>query len=426
LPSGADKMQFFEDTMSEESLLTRFYPFHDLPAAEAQALVDEVRAIVAGDLAIESTQLARDQRNQGAIVLRGRLLRPSHDVFPRWLAELNRRGYTPLLRPEPGGTAEQVALHVLAGVATSQPSNYWVNIVLFIVTFISTLFVGMQSSDSGASLNSVSDLFLPQNLIRGWPFATTLLGILAAHEFGHYFAARYHKVAVTLPYFLPMPLTFGTLGAFIRLKEPVPDRRKLFDIGVAGPLAGLILAVPLLFYGLSTSPMLVPPPPPPGQESMVEGNSIFYYTAKVIIFGKPLPNAVTGEDVLMNQVNFAAWIGLLVTALNLLPVGQLDGGHTVFALFGEKARYVNRAAIGLLALFALASLPPLQRLVPALEIVGFQGWFLWLALIFFLIGPYHPPALDDVTTLDRKRRWIGYLVILIFIITFVPVPMRTL
>ncbi len=412
--------------MSEESLLTRFYPFHDLPATEAQALADEVRALVAGDLAIESTQLARDQRNQGAIVLRGRLLRPSHEVFPRWLAELNRREYTPLLRPEPGGTEDQVALHVLAGVAASQPSNYWVNIILFIVTFISTLFVGMQSSDSGASLNSVSDLFLPQNLIRGWPFATTLLGILAAHEFGHYFAARYHKVAVTLPYFLPMPLTFGTLGAFIRLKEPVPDRRKLFDIGVAGPLAGLILAVPLLFYGLSTSPMLVPPPPPPGQESVVEGNSILYYTAKVIIFGKPLPNAVTGEDVLMNQVNFAAWIGLLVTALNLLPVGQLDGGHTVFALFGEKARYINRAAIGVLALCALASLPPLQRLVPALESIGFQGWFLWLALIFFLIGPYHPPALDDVTTLDRKRRWIGYLVILIFIVTFVPVPMRTL
>jgi len=407
--------------MSEQARGTRFLPFHDIPANEAQALAEEVRTLVAADLVVESTQLARDQRSQGAIVLRGRLLRPSHEVFPHWLAALNKRGYTPLLRPDPGG--EQVALHVLAGVAMPQASNPWINLVLFILTFISTLFVGMQSSDSGAVLNTTSDLFLPQNLIRGWPFAVTLLGILAAHEFGHYFAARYHKVAVTLPYFLPMPLTFGTLGAFIRLKEPVPDRRKLFDIGVAGPLAGLLLAVPLLFYGLSTSPVQVPAS---GLSYMVEGNSIFYYTAKVLIFGKALPNAITGEDVMMNQVNFAAWIGLLVTALNLLPVGQLDGGHTVFALFGEKARYVNRGAIGLLALFAIASLPPLQRLLPVLQTVGFEGWFVWLALIFLLIGPYHPPALDDVTTLDAKRRWIGYAVILIFILTFVPVPMRVI
>ncbi len=420
--------------MSEQSLLTRFYPFHDMPAAEAQTLAAEVQALVAGDMVIESTQITRDQRNQGALVLRGRLLRPSHEVFPRWLAELNRRGYTPMLRPaadelapdmvRPNGAApggDQVALHVISGVITPRSSNYWINIGLFIVTFISTLFVGMQSGNSGAVLNSVTDLFLPQNLIRGWPFAVTLLGILTAHEFGHYFAARYHKVAVTLPYFLPMPLGFGTFGAFIRLKEPVPDRRKLFDIGVAGPLAGLVLAVPLLFYGLHTSPMQVPPP---AAGSWVEGNSILYYVAKIIVFGKALPNSITGEDVMMNQINFAAWIGLLVTALNLLPVGQLDGGHTVFALFGQKARYVNLAAIGIMALLAVASLAPLQRLFPMLQSVGYSGWFIWLALIYFLIGPYHPPALDDVTTLDTKRRWLGYFVMVIFILIFVPVPMH--
>jgi membrane-associated protease RseP (regulator of RpoE activity) len=220
-----------------------------------------------------------------------------------------------------------------------------------------------------------------------------------------------------------MPLTFGTLGAFIQLKEPVPDRRKLFDIGVAGPLAGLVLAVPLLFYGLSTS-VLGQLPAQGGY--MLEGNSIFYYTAKLLVFGQGLPNFTTGADVMMNQVCYAAWIGLLVTALNLLPVGQLDGGHTVFAMFGEKARYINRVAVGILALFALASIGPVQRLLPALSGVAYGGWFIWLFLILFLIGVQHPPALDDVTRLDRRRWWIGVLVIIIFILIFVPVPMREL
>ena len=127
--------------MSEQSLLTRFYPFHDVPAAEAQTLAEEVRALVAGDLAIESTQIARDQRAQGTLVLKGRLLRPSHEVFPRWLAELKQRSYTPMLRPVPGGSEDQVALHVISGVVTARPSNYWINIALFVVTFISMYFM---------------------------------------------------------------------------------------------------------------------------------------------------------------------------------------------------------------------------------------------------------------------------------------------
>lgn len=418
--------------MSEQSLLTRFYPFHDMPAAEAQTLAEEVRALVAGDMVIESTQIARDQRNQGALILRGRLLRPSHEVFPRWLVELNRRGYTPMLRPvadglEPGGAADQVALHVISGVVTPQPSNYWINVGLFVITLISTLFVGSLYASAGVVANSLWDLLSPLNLIKGWPFAFTLLGILTAHEFGHYFAARYHKVAVTLPYFIPLPLPMGpgggTLGAFIRLKEPVPDRRKLFDIGVAGPLAGLVLAIPLLFIGLSVARV---GDLPSGGGITMEGNSILYYLAKLWAFGRPLPDWVAMKDVLLDYspVASAAWFGLLVTSINLLPLGQLDGGHTVFALFGEKARYINRIVIGVMLVLAVASLEPLQRFLPVLASIGYSGWFLWLILIFFLVGPYHPPALDDVTTLDQKRRWIGYLVIFIFILIFVPVPIR--
>lgn len=382
-----------------------------------------LRTLIEEGLAVESVEVPRERQVEGELVLRGRLLRPSHELFPLWLAACNAQGYTPLLRPAESGHPEDVVVRILAGVATPGRSRIWINVVLFAVTLVSTLFVGMFYGDNDLVLNSAWDLIRPQNLIKGVPFAATLLGILAAHEFGHYFAARYHKVAVTLPYFIPMPLGLGTLGAFIQLKEPVPDRRKLFDIGVAGPLAGLVVTVPLLFYGLTTSPVLAPPPMP---GAMVEGNSIFYYLLKLGIFGKVLPNPVTGEDVMMNQVAFAAWIGLLVTALNLLPVGQLDGGHTVFAMFGRKARIINLAALGLMTMLALAGLEPLQQLLPGLGSIGFNGWFIWIFLILFLIGVEHPPALDDVTRLDRRRRWVGFLVILIFILLFVPTPMREL
>lgn len=408
--------------MAERPLLFNRVKFPAVPAADAQRLAEQVRALVANDLAIESVQLTRDQAREGVVVLHGRLLRPSHDVFPRWQAELNRRGYTPMLRPDPSASDDkQVILHIIAGVPPKSRPRVWVNVLLFVLTVLSTLFAGMLYGDTNLVINSAADLVRPQNLIQGWPFAAALLGILAAHEFGHYFAARYHRVAVTLPYFIPMPLTFGTLGAFIQLREPVPDRRKLFDIGVAGPLAGLVLAVPLLIYGLSTSEVSQPI-----SGGMLEGNSIFYFFAKIAVFGKQLPNPLTGEDVLMNQVTFAAWIGLLVTALNLLPVGQLDGGHTVFALFGEKARIINRITFGVLVVLALASLEPLQRYVPQLRSVAYSGWFVWAALIYFLIGLYHPPALDDVTQLDPSRRWVGYLVVVIFVLIFVPVPFTPL
>lgn len=385
--------------------------------------LDELRALVEPDLAIDSVEVPRDPQ-EGVVVLRGRLLKPSHAVFTPWLTKLNALGYTPVLRAASdqlaGASEDEVILRILPGVMRRGKSRVWINVVLFALTVVSTLFVGSLYSDLSVDLGSPWEIFLPQNLIKGLPFAAALLGILGAHEFGHYFAARYHKVSVTLPYFIPMPLGFGTLGAFIQMKEPVPDRRKLFDIGVAGPLAGLCLAVPLLIYGLATSPVLVPPPM---AGAVVEGNSILYFTAKLMILGKVLPNPLTHEDVMMNQITFAAWIGLLVTAINLLPVGQLDGGHAVFAMFGRKARTVNWFVFGAMLVFAIAGLPWIQEYLPALRLIGYSGWFLWLGLIFFLIGVEHPPALDDVTQLDRRRWWVGILVIAIFIVTFVPVPM---
>jgi len=389
---------------------------------DPNAIAQRARSVIGDDMIVESVQIPKDPR-QGIVVLRGQLQHPSESFFTDWVNQFKRLGYTPILRYDEAGNSDTVALHIMPGVPRKSRSRVWINVVLFLVTLVSTLFVGLLYSDSAAEINSLTDLILPQNLLKGWPFAVTLLGILAAHEFGHYFAARYHRVNVTLPYFIPMPLGFGTLGAFIQLKEPVPDRRKLFDIGVAGPLAGLILAIPLLFLGLATSPVEVPTPTP---GAMLEGNSILYYFAKFAVFGKTLPNPITGEDVLMNQVTFAAWIGLLVTALNLLPVGQLDGGHTVYALFGKRARLINLITVGFMAVLAIAGLEPVQQIYPQLRSLGFTGWFFWLGLIIFLIGPFHPPALDDVTELDDSRRLVGYLVIVVFILTFVPVPLRPL
>lgn len=393
------------------------------PFSQGEAIADQARAIVEPGMRIESIQMPHDTRRQGVVVLRGVLREPSHALFPQWRGQFRALGYTPMLRHAPEAGPDAVALHVMPGVPPEARPRAWINGLLFVLTLLSTLFVGSLYAESSAEIETLSDLLLPQNLIKGWPFALTLLGILGAHEFGHYFAARYHKVAVTLPYFIPMPLGFGTLGAFIQMKEPVPDRRRLFDIGVAGPLAGLVLAVPLLFVGIATSPVITITP---GMGGMLEGNSLLYYFAKVFIHGRALPDPLTGEDILMNQVTFAAWIGLLVTALNLLPVGQLDGGHTVYALFGRRSWFVNMAALAGMTLLAIAGLEPIQAWFPALRSVGFNGWFVWLGLIVFILGPFHPPALDDVTELDQRRRWIGYLVILIFILTFVPAPFQLL
>lgn len=398
--------------------------FNHVPptAADTGYISRTARTIVDGDMIITSIEVPVEPRLEGAVVLRGRLTRPSDEAFTRWLAAFREIGYTPILRDDPEETGA-VVLRVMAGVPRRTMPRVWLNITLFIVTFISTLFAGSMYGGPVTAVNSLADLLRPANMLTGWPFALTLLGILGSHEFGHYFAARYHRVAVSLPYFIPMPLGFGTLGAVIQMKEPVPDRRKLFDISIAGPLAGLAVAIPLLIAGLWTSPVLTPEP---ASGVMVEGNSILYYFAKIAVFGKALPNPSTGEDVLMNQVTFAAWIGLLVTAINLLPVGQLDGGHTVYALFGRKARYLNVATLTFMALLAIAGLEPVQRLVPALASVGYTGWFVWLALLMALVGPFHPPALNDVSRLDAGRRRIGYLVIVIFVLIFVPVPFRPL
>jgi membrane-associated protease RseP (regulator of RpoE activity) len=336
------------------------------------------------------------QAQQGVIVFTGRLLMTDADRAYDMLAERwAHQDYTPILRKH-GGELQLIAQ---PGLVKPRPANPWINLGLFVATVLSVLFIG--------ALNEGARPFAdPASISKGVPFAFTMLAILGTHEFGHYFAARRHKVAVTLPYFIPMPLSFvGTFGAFIQLRSPVRNRNQLFDVGVAGPLAGLVIAIPLLLYGLAISP--VGPLPTQGNYYL-EGNSLLYLGAKYLIHGQILPG--NGLDVMLNPIAFAAWFGLLVTAFNLLPVGQLDGGHVIFTLIGDKIQIVG-------TLFVAALL--------VMGVMLWQGWFVW-ALLIFLLGVGHPPPLNDVTPLSRGRKLLALLTIFIFVLVFTPVPLTVI
>jgi membrane-associated protease RseP (regulator of RpoE activity) len=355
-------------------------------------IVDQLRAQLAGlfNIAIVDVPQPPDQ----AIRFRGRLQQESDTAF----AELARRfeplNYTPTLARDEKNEGQDVLVAV-RGVARPTAARVSINIVLFVVTLFTTLMAG--------------SMYEGGNLLSGVPFAFTLLGILGTHEFGHYFVARYHKAAVTLPYFIPFPalpgvLSLGTMGAVIQLRSPIRDRKQLFDIGVAGPIAGLVVAIPLLIYGLMTSP--VQASPVGTGYYYQEGNSLLYLLLKYLVHGQILPN--NGIDVSMNSITYAAWIGLFVTSLNLLPMGQLDGGHVAYSLFGRRAWQLARVAAGALLLLAF---------------MGWPGWFLWVILPV-VFGLKHPPPLNDHTPLDQRRKILGVAMIVIFALVFTPVPFR--
>lgn len=343
----------------------------------------------------------------------GTLLRPSDEAFDHIYARFIEVGYTPMLSRR-NGKEIVVAQH---GIVQPTASQAGANAILLGLTIISAWFVGIQYAGGeklAAAFNRYhGDLFRaifndPQLLIGGLPYVLALLGILGVHEMGHYVAARLHKANVTLPYFIPMPFGLGTMGAVIRLKSPIKNRRQLFDIGVAGPLAGLAIAIPLLMIGLLTSPVQHVGSPLPGSQ---EGNSILYALLKFIIKGQWLPGG--GNDVIINAVAFPAWFGLIVTMINLLPIGQLDGGHVIYALFGRAQWSVaNLAVFGLLGL-------GLSLAVKTGEFLNV--WIVW-AILAQVFGLRHPPPLDDITPLDWKRRLIGYATIVIFILIFTPAP----
>jgi membrane-associated protease RseP (regulator of RpoE activity) len=248
----------------------------------------------------------------------------------------------------------------------------------------------------------------PQFIVEGLKFAAALLSILLAHESGHYVACRLYGVDATLPYFVPMPPPFmaGTLGAFIKIKSPIPSRRALFDIGVAGPLAGFLVIIPVACAALLTG---MPAPPAP------EGATVLVLNDPLLLRLLAVPLGVRDlAGMEPNPFYFAAWIGLLVTSLNLLPVGQLDGGHAVYSVLGRRVhRHAGRVAF--LSMLALAPLGWLWHGVPS--------GALYVILLFIMLRMPHPQPLDERDSLGGARHLVALLTLLVFALSFLPFPL---
>lgn len=269
-----------------------------------------------------------------------------------------------------------------------------IHIVLFVLTFITT-------SMAGAFQVGADPLSDPSSIRAGFPFAVTLLSILLIHELGHYTLSKVHGVRATLPYFLPAPPIFiGTFGAFIRMKSPPPSRRALFDVGAAGPWAGLVVAIPAVLIGLRLSEVR---PLGLAEEGLVLGDSLLFRFLTKVALGTT-PDDVT---ILLHPIALAGWFGLFVTFLNLLPVGQLDGGHVTYALFGRWHAWIARMFMGVIVFLGFG---------------GWQGWFVWVVLLMF-IGVDHPPTHDAATPLDRRRRIAAWMTIGAFVLTFMAEPL---
>ncbi len=290
-------------------------------------------------------------------------------------------------------------------------------LLLFLLTIVSTLTVGAhltrafeQNQYPYTEFFSWLDLFGPVienpfSLLSGWPFALALMGILLAHELGHYFACRIYGIHATYPYFLPAPTLIGTMGAFIRIQSPIVHRRALFDVGIAGPLVGFAVAVPALIVGILYSKAI------PG--TLAQGAIVFGNPPLVELLAKLLRPDVPLDQLFLHPIGRAAWVGLFATALNLLPVGQLDGGHILYAVAPSRHRSLSRLFIFLLFVIGLFGL-----LYP--EAIWF-GWTFW-GILLRLMGTRHPTVLEPVQTLDRKRLWVAALGLLVFLLCFTPVP----
>jgi membrane-associated protease RseP (regulator of RpoE activity) len=297
--------------------------------------------------------------------------------------------------------------------------SYWINLLLFLVTLLSVLVAGNQEVLFG------DEAFTFANVWKGWTFAVPLMAILLAHEFGHYIAARIHRVHASLPYFIPMPISpFGTMGAIIAMRGRIGSRRALLDIGASGPLAGMVVALPIVVWGLRISPV---------QEitghGLLEGQCLLYSLLKWISVG-PIPE---GSDVFLHPTAFAGWVGLLITMINLVPVGQLDGGHVAYALLGPRqnkiAKVVHFSLLGVFAvnflyhiIMRFGSEPLAETLGVAFEMSMF--WLVWFGFLFLLrrfSGGDHPPT--EPGELGRGRKLIAIGTLFLFVLLFIPTPL---
>jgi membrane-associated protease RseP (regulator of RpoE activity) len=275
------------------------------------------------------------------------------------------------------------------------------HLLLFAATLFSTTLVGANhyASFLGASATAATSWDLYRN---GLWYSAAVLGILLAHEMGHYVACRYYRIDASLPYFLPAPLLAGTLGAFIRIRQPIPNKRELFDIGIAGPIAGFLVAIPVLFVGVSLSNLFTIPT---SGEGAIFGEPLLLKGVIWLVWG----SREQGVDLNIHPVAIAGWFGLLATLLNLFPFGQLDGGHISYAVLGRRSTLVSYGTI-------LCFL--------ALSVVSFS-WLVWtglMLLMMYAFGPHHPRTYDEDLPLDRGRLWLAGFAVLMFVLCFMPAP----
>ncbi|MBW2457576.1 MAG: site-2 protease family protein [Deltaproteobacteria bacterium] len=293
------------------------------------------------------------------------------------------------------------------------PKGWPKHLALFLATLLSVFLIGAlnvvplpeEIDELGLLLHAV------KNIHHGWSFAVPLMAILVTHEFGHYFAARWHAVPASLPYFIPLPLPpFGTMGAVIAMRGRIRSRNALLDIGAAGPLAGMVVAIPVLVVGLLQSEVK-----PLVGAGMLEGQCLLYLGLKQLVVGTIPP----GHDVFLTATAFAGWAGLLVTMLNLIPIGQLDGGHIAYALFGERQNRLALLLHGLLVAVFAYNLVAYNQVGPGLV------WLVWFVLLLLLrraSGVNHPPT--EPGQLSPSRRWVAIGCLVLFVVLFMPTPMR--
>jgi membrane-associated protease RseP (regulator of RpoE activity) len=328
----------------------------------------------------------------------------------RIIAELMSHDFFPQVRKKD----QKIYIYVFPQLKGTEKSRVWIHILLFIATIFTTMMAGAIMVEK----NFPQDFSL---ILSGLKYSFAVLTILTMHEMGHYFAARYHKMKVTLPYYIPLPLPgfhFGTLGAFIRIKSPIPNRRALLDTAVGGPLAGFFASLIFLIIGYWLLPdwegivaYIEKIHPMDGTKvgiNLILGKSLLFMVFNDLIGGSRLP---------MNEVYhfpfiFAGWIGFLVTAINLIPIGQLDGGHILYALFGKKARFVG------IFFFLLLLILNFVLIIRYFSFV----WVLWIVLIFLLIGFRHPPTMQDELPLNNMKKFLGWFCLFIFILCFTPLP----
>lgn len=329
------------------------------------------------------------------------------------------------MAPPPGSGDERVAWPLKSDFGLDDPFDVvppppprrgdrpWVHLGLLALTLLTTTFVGgchylsfEQAFEPLADADVTGIFGRPSFYLNGLWYSLTVLGILGCHEMGHYVACLRYRVDATRPYFLPAPLPLtGTLGAVIRIRSRIPSKVALFDIGIAGPIAGFVVTVPALVAGLALSEVVALPA---DQSELISlGEPLLFRFAAWLVFGE----VADGYSINMHPMAFAAWFGLLATALNLFPVAQLDGGHISYAVLGHRSLWVTSAMV-------------LVAVALTFQSTSWIAWTVMLLLMLAVVGPRHPPTLDDTTPLGRERLWLTLFAVFMLVVCFTPAPIE--